>query len=275
MADGAAPPPRASARRSPVRGRGSPVAEADDAARALAEIRAETATVRAALAALREQQARLQQAMNESRAAQLREANEHLLLAALQAQAVADTARHEIDILTRMTQRDILTGLPNRALMLDRLENALARARRQGSCLALLFVDLDRFKFFNDTRGHAIGDALLRAAARCLEAAVRDSDTVSRHGGDEFLILLPEVAAASDAAQVAVKILAALDDPGGFGDPALRMTASVGVAIYPEDGSDAVTLIEAADAAMYRAKRDGGGRFGFRAAQPAQGGLGG
>ena len=119
------------------------------------------------------------------------EANEQLALVALHAESVAETAVSELGELARSGQRDPLTGLPNRLLMLDRLENAIATARRHETRIAVLFIDLDNFKRINDTLGHAIGDEALKLAARRLQSAVRDSDTVSRHGGEEFLVLLP------------------------------------------------------------------------------------
>ena len=233
------------------------------ASSALAEIRAEITAARAELATLRSELAQVRHVLTESQTAQLREANEHLVVAALQAQTGADSARSDLDTLTHASQRDSLTGLPNRALMLDRLESAIARAQRHRMQLAVLFLDLDAFKHINDTRGHVAGDAVLQEVARCLSASVRLSDTVSRHGGDEFLVLLSEVAAASDAARVAAKVLSVLDEPGRFGDPAIRLTVSVGIALFPSDGRDARTLIERADAAMYRAKQSGGNRFEF------------
>jgi len=149
--------------------------------------------------------------------------------------------------------------------MLDRLDSGITLARRRSTRLALLFLDLDNFKDINDSRGHAVGDSVLRDTAACLSKAVRTSDTVSRQGGDEFLLLLVEIAAAADAAQVAAKILAGLNDRAGLGDAADRVTASVGIALYPDDATDAMSLIAMADGAMYRAKQAGGHRFAFHA----------
>ena len=149
-------------------------------------------------AELRSLQRELVAARNElagSRGAQLREVNEQLVLSALRAQHVADTAAGDLDELTRTSQRDALTGMPNRALMRDRLEQAIALARRHGTRTAVLFVDLDGFKTVNDELGHGAGDEVLQLLARRMESVVRGSDTVSRHGGDEFLVLLAEVAA--------------------------------------------------------------------------------
>jgi diguanylate cyclase (GGDEF)-like protein len=147
--------------------------------------------------------------------------------------------------------------------MLDRLENAIALARRHVTRLAVLFLDLDQFKHINDTIGHAAGDEVLQLVARRIESVVRGSDTVSRHGGDEFLVLVGEVSRASDAGIIAAKILAVLTTPSRVGDHMLRLSASLGIATFPEDGDDAATLISRADAAMYRSKRRRRGGFEF------------
>src|SRR5690606_31609431 len=145
-------------------------------------------------------------------------------------------------------------GLPNRALMRDRIGHAIAMARRKGTRSAILFLDIDDIKHINDTLGHAAGDSVLRLLARRLEALVRESDTVSRHGGDEFLILLAEVSNAADAELMARKIRASLANPRSIVGPALALSVSIGIAIYPDHGEDADTLICCADASMYRAK---------------------
>ncbi|MEO6689978.1 MAG: diguanylate cyclase [Dokdonella sp.] len=148
--------------------------------------------------------------------------------------------------------------------MRDRLENAVAAAARHGSRLAVLFVDLDQFKNINDTMGHLVGDEVLQLMARRLEAAMRDSDTVSRHGGEEFLVLLPEISDRSDARVVAEKISVQMAAPTRVGNGViLQVSASIGIAIYPDDGADAAVLISKADAAMYRSKRRRRGAFEF------------
>ena len=174
----------------------------------------------------------------------------------------------ELEELTNTSQRDVLTGTPNRALMLDRLESAIALARRRGTRAALFFVDVDRFKQINDTLGHAVGDTVLRLVTRRLESVIRDSDTVSRHGGDEFLVLLAEVSSPNDAALIAAKMLLAIAARGP--EPLPALSASVGIAIYPEDGQEAALLIANADAAMYRSKKRGRGGFSFHST-PASG----
>lgn len=156
-----------------------------------------------------------------------------------------------------MASHDALTGLPNRALFSDRLETALAMARRDQGHLAILFVDLHRFKQVNDNHGHEIGDRLLQAVARRLAESVRESDTVARLGGDEFVVLLANLGAPGNAAGVAEKLMRSLTIPYQLGDLTLHMTPSVGLALYPEDGEDAVSLLRHADDAMYREKHYG------------------
>ena len=186
------------------------------------------------------------------------EANEQMVASTLRAHLHVETTASQLQELSRSAQLDGLTGLPNRALMQDRLAHAIANAKRNGRRLALLFVDLDNFKHVNDMLGHAIGDQVLQFAAQCIAAGVREADTVSRHGGDEFLILLEEVSGASDAVVVANKVNAALDTPNQLGDQLIRLKASIGISIYPDDGDDPAALIARADAAMYIAKRHSG-----------------
>lgn len=156
--------------------------------------------------------------------------------------------------MSHLAQHDILTGLPNRLLLTDRLDRAIAAARRHGSSLAVLFIDLDRFKRINDRLGHAAGDQVLKSVASRLAARVRGSDTVSRLGGDEFVVLLPEVACAEDAAFSADNLLAAIAAPHRVEGRDLYVTASVGIGVYPADGTDADTLLKKADLALLRAK---------------------
>lgn len=153
-----------------------------------------------------------------------------------------------------LAQHDLLTGLPNRMLLTDRLDRAIAAARRHGSMLAVLFMDLDRFKPINDRLGHAVGDQVLRSVASRLSAGVRQSDTVSRLGGDEFVVLLSEVACAEAAVRTAETLRAAIAAPLDIEDRDLVVTASVGVGVYPVDGTDAETLLKKADLASLSAK---------------------
>jgi diguanylate cyclase (GGDEF)-like protein len=153
-----------------------------------------------------------------------------------------------------------LTGLPNRALFHDRLDLALAIATRRSGPLAILFLDLDRFKIINDSLGHEVGDKVLVSVGRRLRSCLRNEDTLARLGGDEFAVLLPEIGDSSGAQTVADKLLGALNGPQRIGGHELTVSASVGVALFPEDGTDVQHLLRSADAAMYRAKSRGGGR---------------
>lgn len=161
--------------------------------------------------------------------------------------------------MSHLAQHDGLTGLPNRLLLQDRLGQAIAAAQRHGQKLALLFVDVDRFKSVNDSRGHAFGDALLQSIGRRLAGSVRASDTVSRQGGDEFVVLLPELTRARDAAVSADKILAEMAAPHRIGGEELHVSVSIGIAVYPDDVQDAEGLLAHADLALHHAKREGRG----------------
>ena len=162
-----------------------------------------------------------------------------------------------------LAQHDFLTELPNRMLLNDRLTQAIALARRRGHRLAVLFVDLDRFKHVNDSLGHVIGDELLQSVARRLVTCVRSSDTISRQGGDEFVVLLSEIKDADDAAGSAQKILAAVLEPHDVARHHLHVTATIGISIYPDDGPDAEKLITCADTAMYHTKEGGRNNYHF------------
>jgi diguanylate cyclase (GGDEF)-like protein len=186
--------------------------------------------------------------------------------------ASRDRLRAEIEKEKASAQRiehiayhDALTGLPNRALFSKLLERALQEGKRYGRRLAVMFVDLDRFKNINDTLGHEAGDALLNDVAARLRASLRASDTVARLGGDEFVILVPEVDDEAGLAAVAEKLLAAIARPLACAGQEFRVTASVGVAVYPADGLDEPTLMKHADIAMYQAKEDGKNTFAFYA----------
>ena len=156
---------------------------------------------------------------------------------------------------------DPLTGLANRVLLADRMKTAIGNARRYSFRLAVLFVDLDRFKPINDSLGHEIGDKLLKTVAERMRSTVREADTVSRLGGDEFVVLLSRVHAASDAAHVAKNIIAALSQPYHIEGHELLLTASIGISIYPDSGKDANNLLRRADEAMYSAKGQGRNRY--------------
>jgi diguanylate cyclase (GGDEF)-like protein/PAS domain S-box-containing protein len=172
------------------------------------------------------------------------------------ARDVTESKRLERE-LSDMVSHDFLTKLPNRMLFQDRLNVELAHAKRNDTNLAVMMLDLDRFKVVNDTFGHSIGDKLLRAAGELLVVLVRKSDTVARVGGDEFLVLLPQIAKIEDATRVAQKILGAFRKPFVIDSYQIRVTTSIGIVIYPEDGEDVDDLLANADTAMYWVKGHG------------------
>jgi diguanylate cyclase (GGDEF)-like protein/PAS domain S-box-containing protein len=165
--------------------------------------------------------------------------------------------------MVHLAHHDFLTDLPNRILLNDRIANSVAMARRHNKLRAVLFLDLDGFKHINDSLGHPIGDKLLQSVARRLVACVRGSDTVSRQGGDEFVVLLSEIEHAEDAARSAEKMLLALAAPHRVAERELQITGSIGISIYPDDGRDAEALIKCADTAMYHAKNKGRNNYQF------------
>jgi diguanylate cyclase (GGDEF)-like protein/PAS domain S-box-containing protein len=158
---------------------------------------------------------------------------------------------------------DLLTQLPNRALFKDRLSVALTQAHRSGRLVAVLFIDLDRFKLINDSLGHAEGDELLKGVAGRLQSCVRRSDTLARLGGDEFTILLPDLSDPEDAALISQKVIDELRRPLTVGGQEVRATASIGIALYPNDGSEAESLVKHADIAMYHVKTAGKNGYAF------------
>lgn len=166
-----------------------------------------------------------------------------------------------------LAHHDPLTGLPNRSLLRERLEQEVARARRSELKVGVLFLDLDRFKTVNDSLGHAAGDRLLREVSGRLRSALRESDIVCRQGGDEFIVLLPELHHTNDAAQTARKITEALETPIDVGSQLVHTSFSIGIALYPEDGHTTSALLKAADLAMYHAKETERGTFRFFTAE--------
>ncbi|HEU4460056.1 MAG TPA: diguanylate cyclase [Methylibium sp.] len=199
----------------------------------------------------------------------LLQANEQLVLAMLKAQGEADTVAVAFEAASHSACHDALTGLPNRSLFDDRFAQATAHARRHQLRMALLFIDLNDFKSINDRLGHSAGDALLVEIAARLLQCVRGADTVCRFGGDEFVVLVPEVSSVVDAGFISEKLLAAVAQPLAMRGEALAVTASVGIALYPEDARDEEALLDCADAAMYGAKARGGG-YCFYAASKAE-----
>jgi diguanylate cyclase (GGDEF)-like protein/PAS domain S-box-containing protein len=178
------------------------------------------------------------------------------------ARDVTEKRRAE-ELITYQAYHDILTDLPNRALFHDRLELALAHAQRKKQQLALMFVDLDRFKIINDSLGHLKGDELLRQVAARLKSCIRKADTLARLGGDEFVVLLPELDESAHAALVAEKILDALNAVFFIQESELHISASIGISVYPADGETCDDLVRHADMAMYAVKADGKNGYGF------------
>ena len=198
----------------------------------------------------------------EDSAAPIRDWDRQLVGAVMVFRDISDT----VALTTKMrhlAQHDFLTDLPNRAFLNDRVTQAIAMSRRNDTSPVLLFLDLDKFKNINDSLGHAVGDRLLQAVSQRLLACVRTSDTVSRHGGDEFVILLANERRARDAALAADKILLALSEPFVIGTHELHTSTSIGISAFPLDGIDAATLIKNADTAMYHAKERGRNNYQF------------
>jgi len=190
------------------------------------------------------------------RTAELKSANDRLEAEIAERKQAEERARHLAD-------HDALTGLPNRRLLEDRLTQALALSYRNRQQTAVMFIDLDRFKTINDSLGHSIGDVLLKEIAQRLVKQLRIGDTICRIGGDEFVVVLPEVKRSSDVAQVAQKVIETLSLPVAIEERELTVTPSIGISVFPEDGRDAETLIRNADAAMYHAKEMGRANYQF------------
>lgn len=191
---------------------------------------------------------------------QLQQDNRVLSLALLQAGTLNSNSQAQLKQLTHDSQCDALTQTLNRNIMLDRIGHAISLATRQHHQFALLFIDLDNFKPVNDQHGHAAGDAALQQVSQRLTAAIRDSDAVSRHGGDEFLLLLNNINHRSDAISFSSKLCTILAQPYLIDGGSISLSASIGIALFPEHGNSPQSLISYADAAMYQAKQAGGGR---------------
>ncbi|MGZ8271313.1 MAG: EAL domain-containing protein, partial [Methylophilus sp.] len=173
------------------------------------------------------------------------------------------TSKAVVVKMAHLAQHDFLTNLPNRVLLNDRISHAIGAAKRNNTQIALLFLDLDNFKYINDSLGHDIGDELLQQVTASLNASVRDSDTVSRTGGDEFVILLADSKNGEDAALTAKKIIELFTLPHILANHQLHVSTSIGISVYPTDGLDAETLIKNADTAMYIAKENGRNNYQF------------
>lgn len=203
------------------------------------------------------------QAVSDDQLVMAQQANAQLVISVIEAHKLAEQVETAKAQLHHLAHHDGLTGLPNRMLLQDRLSQAIELARRQGTQLAVLFMDLDRFKHVNDSLGHAVGDQLLQSVARCLKDCLRHSDTISRQGGDEFVVLLSNSKYTENAALSAQKILTALTAPHLIGQLQLHVSVSIGISTYPADGQDAETLIKNADSAMYHAKESGRNNYKF------------
>ena len=183
----------------------------------------------------------------------------------LEIRLLHEDARRAAATLEILSQQDPLTGLANRRLLVKRISAAIANARRSTSAMAVVYLDLDGFKQINDTWGHGAGDALLQSVARRLQSVVREEDTVSRVGGDEFMIVLWHVANTDDVAAVTAKLVEIVAQPYVIEERSLSVTTSAGIGIYPGHGDDADSLMNSADAALYEAK--GAGKNAFRISQ--------
>jgi diguanylate cyclase (GGDEF)-like protein len=235
--------------------------------------RQESVTLREEVADLRDekttlhdqetQEAKTKQAASDEHVNILQKANARLIISTIEAHKQAAQAESDKIQMDYLAHHDTLTGLPNRMLLQDRLSQTIEMARRQGSQLAVLFMDLDRFKDINDSFGHAVGDQLLQSVAQRLLSCVRQSDTISRQGGDEFVLMLRNIERAEDARLSAQKMLAALVLPHHIDQHDFNISVSIGISIYPDDGQDAETLIKSADTAMFYAKENGRNNYKF------------
>ena len=223
----------------------------------IADIRQETADLRQEAADKCEDIATSKTRLSASTQAMLKKANERLIIATISAQTLAETAELATEQMSYMAEHDFLTGLPNRALLTDRLAQSIALAQRHSKKVALMFMDLDHFKHINESLGHAAGDELLQSIAKRLQTCVRHSDTVCRQGGDEFVVLLNEIEDVHDAVLTAEKIIEAMGQPHLVRGHQLRVTFSIGISIYPDDGNNLETVARNADTAMYQAKEKG------------------
>ncbi len=213
------------------------------------------AQARSVLTELKRQIATTRRQVDFDDSANLVEVNEQLVVSALQSQFDAEEAEHAFGELSKSFGVDTLTQLSNRVKFQEQFAYAIACAKRHGTRVAILFADIDGFKRINDTLGHAVGDEVLKHTAHCISKSVRDIDFVFRYGGDEFVILLTDIADAPDAALVSQKIESAAASPINVKNQTISVSLSIGVCIYPDDGVDADALIHCADVAMYEAKR--------------------
>ena len=175
-----------------------------------------------------------------------------------------EAQRRKSSLLLSLVQHDRLTGLPNRALLVERLQHSLDRTHRSGDRGAVLFIDLDRFKAVNDSLGHAVGDELLKAVSKRMLTRIRNTDTLARHGGDEFVLLIDNIPTPEEAGAIALEIINLLAEPFILsGGHTVQIGCSIGISLFPDQGTDADQLVEHADAALYRSKSDGRGTFSY------------
>lgn len=193
----------------------------------------------------------------------LRQANEHLIIRSVQSQIDSDETEKTQAALVHLANHDFLTNLPNRMQLYERINLAIAFAKRHNTKLAVLFLDLDRFKQINDTLGHATGDLLLQSVAQRLKTGIRSTDTVSRQGGDEFVLVLSEAGAKKQLTRSIEKLHKLVTAPYSVAGHDLHIGATIGISIFPEHGEDTETLIRNADVAMYYAKKSGRNKFKF------------
>lgn len=205
---------------------------------------------------------RLQKTLEEH-VARLQEVNKRLVIANVNTQILAEQLEQAKMQMAHLAHHDSLTNLPNRIQLEENLTQAIKFAKRHGTRVGLLFLDLDRFKVVNDSLGHGVGDQLLQAVAQRLLASIRDADTVSRQGGDEFIVLLTDIDLVDELVASVEKLHRIVSEPYAVAQHALHIGASIGVSIYPDDGADHATLIKHADAAMYAAKEGGRDSFAF------------
>lgn len=230
------------------------------------DLREDMAHIREEEAAHREQEigaAERARVVFDNQMSKLQCANAHLVVATIEAHKLAEQVQSAKIKLDHLAHHDMLTGLPNRVLLQDRLGQAMEWAHRQSGQLAVMFMDMDRFKHINDSLGHAVGDQLLQSVAKRLVACVRHADTLSRQGGDEFILLLSSIEHAEDAARAVQKMFKALALPHSIEGHDLYIGMSVGISIFPGDSQDADTLIKNADTAMYHAKESGRNNYKF------------
>lgn len=219
------------------------------------DLQGQIAKARSVLADLERQIAGTRRQIDFDDSAYLVEVNEQLIASALQSRIDAEEAAQTVVDLSKSFGLDMLTQLSNRTQFHERFAYAIASAQRHGTRVAVLFADIDGFKGINDTLGHAVGDEVLKYTAHCIASSVRDVDFVFRYGGDEFVVLVTDVAQAPDAALVSQKIASAVALPITVANRSISVSLSIGVSVYPEDGVDADALIHRADSAMYEAKR--------------------